>query len=397
MLKNSEHWLTRLTGWSVVLTAFVLPLSVTALSVLYPLTALLSLFNYRQWNLKTGWWKHPVVLVFAIYFLFYLLSLSYSIGTWQEGLKDLKKHFWLLGTIFLIPIFTEKKWRDYTLNAFLAAMIITLFLSYAKFLHLFTWRPDLGVSALFNNYIVQSLLLAFGTALLFDRYFSSEKKSWILLLVGLLMLANVFLISESRSGYVILSVLILYLGFLRFRMKGLIPAGLLLVLVLVGAYLFSHTLHSRVNQVLYETQQLSAHYETSMGRRYAEADNAWYLVKKAPIIGYGAGGLKTAYHSLPAERYQRADINDQLDLDYFNILLKFGFIGLIFVFIFFAVLWHYAKFLDPREHYIAGALVLFFLIGCIADDLMSTIVCSYLLSLFAALCFAKLFQKSIKV
>lgn len=399
MQKTSEKWLLDAARICAVTTAFALPISITALSILYPITLFLSLINFRNWELRPRWWLQPVILVSALYFLLYVLGLFYSDGTGHEQWKDLQKHFWLFGTILLMPLFTEKKWRDYAINAFLAAMVFTLILSYAKFFGLFHWRPDLGVSALFNNYIVQSILLAFAAVLILDRYLRDKNKPWYLLAIAILIVLNIFFFSEGRSGYFTFALLFAYLVFEHYRLKGLIPAFCILLALMGGAYFFSNTVHQRVNQVFSETQHYSNYY-SSIGRRYAEASNGWYLIKKSPWIGYGTGGIGAAYHNLPADRFQRAVLVDQLDLDYLNILLKFGFIGLAVVFAFFAVLWSQARFLDPHNRYIARALVLFFLLNCIANDLMNTIVSSHLLSLFIALTFATLVardQKSIKV
>ncbi len=400
MPKSSENWLTKSAGISAVATVFFLPLSITALCILYPLTILFSVLNYRNWNMAKNWWLHPVVLVTGLYFLLYVLGLTYSDGTWDERIKDFDKHLWLFGTILLIPIFTEKKWRDFAINAFLCAMIFTAILSYCKFYGLFSWHQDFGTSAIFNNYIVQSILLVFAAVLILERYLTEPKKNWHLLILALFLIFNIFFISEGRTGYVIFSLLFCYLIFQRFHLKGLILAFFALCSFCVLAYYFSNTLHQRINQVVAETEK--NHYlnhGTSMGRRYAEALNSWYSVKQSPWIGYGTGGIRAAYSSLPHELFQRAILKDQLDLDYFNILMKFGFIGLAVVLAFFSVIWFYANALEPRERFIAQGLVLCFLASCIVDDLMNTIVSSHLLSIFIALAFAALLsnQKSIKV
>lgn len=399
-MNKFKHHLPSIAGFSAVLTFFALPISISALSILYPLTVLLSIMNYPQWKIEKKAWRHPIVLISTLYFLLYLLGLTYSDGTLFERFKDFSKHLWILGTLFIIPIFIEKKWRDYATWAFLVAMIFTVILSYGKFLGLFTWRPDLGTSALFNNYIVQNTLMAFACILILDRALKSPRESWYLWLIALIMVINIFFMSEGRSGYITFALLFCYLLIQRYRLKGLIPGVFLLILLGGFAYFFSSTLHQRVNLIFSETKhQHYLNYNTSLGQRYTELSNAWYLVKKSPWVGYGTGGARAAYASLPAERYQQMIVKDQLDLDYFNILIKFGFIGLTVVLVFFALLWYYGKDLDWPEHFMARALVLFFVLGCLANDIMNTIVPSHFLSLLMALCFAPLIsaQKSTKV
>jgi O-antigen ligase len=391
MQKISDNWLNKAAGFSAAATAFALPISITALSFLYPLAVFFSILNYRNWRVQPNWWRHPVVIVTALYFLLYVIGMTYSVGDWHDRLKDFQKHLWIFGTILLMPVFIEKKWRDYAINAFLAAMTLILILSFCKFYGLFHWRPELGQSAMFNNYIVQSILMAFAAVLFLQRYLSQPKKNWALLAITLAMIINIFFFSEGRSGYITFALLFCYLLYDRYRIKGLIPA--LLIIIMLGglAYFLSPTLHHRINLMFTETTQNHyLNYETSMGRRYAEGQNSWNLIKQAPWIGYGTGGVREAYHALPHELFQRAVLVDQVDLDYMNILMKFGFIGLAIVLLFFFVLWYEARSLEDRERYIGRALVLFFLFGCIANDIMNTVVTGHLLSIFVALAFAPL-------
>ncbi len=394
MQENTPNWLNNAAGYTLVATVFCMPLSVTILGPLYLLAVVFAVLNARQWRLQPHWWRHPVILAIGLYLLLYVVGMAYSVGGWHDRLKDFYKHFWILGTILLMPIFIEKKWRDYAINAFLAAMILTLILSYCKYFGLFSWRPDRGHSALFVSYIVQSELMAFAAILLLDRFLSEPRKRSYLLIIALLMIINIFILSEGRSGYITFCLLFCYLMYHRFHFQGLIP-GLFVVISLCGlAYVFSSTLHARVNLVLMQTKD--KHYldsNTSIGKRYAQASNSWYLIKRAPWFGYGTGGIGVAYHSLPPERFQRAVEQDQVDIDYLNIFMKFGLVGLAAVFAFFLVLWYQATYLESRERFIARILILFFLLGAFANDVMSTIVTSHFLSLFLALTFAPLLSR----
>lgn len=399
-MNTTQNRLSSLAGFFAVLTVFALPISITALSILYPLTLILSLLNYRNWHLEKKWWRHPIIVITALYFFLYVIGLTYSDGTGFERLKDFTKHLWILGSILIMPIFIEKKWRAYATHAFLCSMIFTMVLSYGKFFGLFVWRPELGTSALFNNYIVQNTLMAFACVLILDRALESPRKFWYLLLIAFFMVINIFFMSEGRSGYITFALLFCYLLFQRYRLKGLFPALLLLIILGGLAYTFSSTLRQRVNLVFSETEnQHYLDYNSSLGQRYAELSNAWYLVKKSPWIGYGTGGARAAYATLPPSRLEKMFVKSQLDLDYFNILMKFGFIGLAVVLSFFALLWYYGKELEGHDRYMARALVLFFLLGCIGNDVMNTIVPSHFLSLFIAISFAPLIadQKSSSV
>src|SRR5437870_2828754 len=95
----SENWQSKASGFLVTLCAFLLPISVTGLSIIYPFTIIFSLLNCRHWRLEAKWWRHPVVLVTALYFFLYIIGLTYSDGTWHDRLKDFTKHLWIFGSI----------------------------------------------------------------------------------------------------------------------------------------------------------------------------------------------------------------------------------------------------------------------------------------------------------
>src|SRR5438105_1319117 len=99
MQEFPENWLSKAAGFSATISLFALPISISALSILYPLTIILSLLNYRHWRVEKYWWRHPVVLITALYFILFILGLFYSKGLWHDRLRDLSKHLWIFGVI----------------------------------------------------------------------------------------------------------------------------------------------------------------------------------------------------------------------------------------------------------------------------------------------------------
>ena len=70
-------------------------------------------------------------LVFA-FVLLVVIALSWSIAPWQDRLSALHKYGKLLYLPFLYPLCVEKKWREYTVGAFLLGMIVTVVLLFRK-------------------------------------------------------------------------------------------------------------------------------------------------------------------------------------------------------------------------------------------------------------------------
>src|SRR5207247_381837 len=127
-------------------------------------------------------------------------------------------------------------------NAFLAAMILTLFLAFLKAIFHFgflehipgTQQNNLS-QCVFSNHIVQSFAMSIAAFICAYRCLYLNKYRFLYATLFVLMAINIFFLSDGRTGYGIFILLLCYLGVIRFGWKGVVTAFLLCIMIVAAA------------------------------------------------------------------------------------------------------------------------------------------------------------------
>jgi O-antigen ligase len=389
----------RLAGWLLPAFAFALPISVSADAILLGLILVLLVTGGRWGGKLTVIRANPAAIASIVLFLLLLVGTLWSEAGWKDRVGYLGHYIAFAVFPLLLPLCRDPEIRRQSLWAFLAAMALTLLFSLA--LH-WGWLPPSRLwhgyrddGAPFRPTITQSLLLAFAAylAVLLARECRDRHWRWGLWMFAAMSVFDVLFIVPGRTGYVVLALLILYLGHLRFGWHGVLAGGAVVLALLAGAFVLSPTFHARVDQAIAEARQSSsdkpALISSSIGLRLEYWRNSLALIRESPIVGHGTGGYPAAYARLTAGEGMLASRNPHND--WLHIGVQLGVVGIVALIAFYGTAWWTARALPtPFDRALARGLILAFLAGGLFNTLLMDHTEERFFTLIMALAFATL-------
>ncbi|WP_211923774.1 hypothetical protein [Coxiella endosymbiont of Amblyomma nuttalli] len=214
---QKESWTTKIVGSTLILSAFFLPLSTSITGALFSASAILSLFSDLWQNNKwcTIVSLHPIAVFLITFVLLYVIGIFYSPASQQDILHRFSKLFvFACAAVLLMRFVCESHWKQYILNSFLIAMLVTLTLSYIKYFFHPSWllHSRFDRASVFKDHIVQNFLMVIAVFIFLYRYVKKFNFRWLYGLLTIIAIFNVLFISGGRSGYFIFGALLLYAG-----------------------------------------------------------------------------------------------------------------------------------------------------------------------------------------
>jgi O-antigen ligase len=323
--------------------------------------------------------QNPVAKAALLLFGILFAGCFYGVAQVAEGLKVLGKYDDLIFIAVLLPIFSHARLRAYGQYAFMAAMVLTLLLSYliwlGVFLHtpLFADRlPDNPV--VFKLHITHGILMGFA-AFAFAVYavYASGIRRWLMLILSLLATYNVLLMTLGRTGYIVIFALGIYLIFALFRRRSLVLGLGAIIVAATLTYLMSANVQTRVCQAIHEAQiwqPMQGNNEaSSIGTRMDYYTNATKIIRKNPVFGVGTGSFEASYKKeIEGTAMERAKNPHN------QFLLFWAQTGILGLFAFLYLLWaawHAAAQLPtPTEKMLARGLLITLITGCLFNSLL---------------------------
>ena len=367
-----------LAKWSAVLLGFSLPLS-TALDGLF--LALMVLFWLLGNNFQVKYAmirKNPVAVAALVLCGIYLLGLLY--GHVDKGALSDAKTFLLIP--LMITLFQEERIRHYAWWGFLASMLLTLALSYLIFFHFLPSYLGMKIGPIRPGTvqitsIAQNLFMAFTAFFLAvkARFAGTRFLRVVFGTLSLLAAVNVLFIVPSKTGQFILVLLIGYYLFDWLRWKGVIVAGLMIVLVAGLIYRMpTNAVHVRLSELVQEYSQWqparAASIESATGLRMEFYYNSLKIIGENPLLGVGTGGFRGAYQRQIGNS-QRV-MTDNPHNQYLLTGVELGLVGLAGLAALFIIQWRMAARL-PRgqERMLAYAMLLAIATGCLFNSFLA--------------------------
>lgn len=292
--------------WSAIALGFVIPISVALDSTLAVMVLLGCLLAARYRERFTTIRANPVGLLAVALFVLYLVGSLYSVGTRDEILEFLGKAARLLFIPLLISLFGDPAVRQRAWQAFMAAMLLTLALSYLLWLGLL---PAGGLikgepvnPVIFKLHITQNLLMAFAAfaCAVQARYAPSSRQAAIWSALAFLAAANVLFLVHGRTGHLVLLVLLVYLLTAWLRWRGVAVAAVAICTIAAFAYLAPNTALYQRTVLAYQEfsgwkPSAAAPHSSSVGLRLEYYRNTLEVIRKHPLLGTGTGGFRQAY------------------------------------------------------------------------------------------------------
>lgn len=291
-----QSWLTLLVG--ALFFAFPTLLGLANLAML--LLLITGLFLLRRVEVRAALLHTPVVWALVGLYAVVVLGVAYTpADTHWVGLH-LSKYAKLLYAAMIIALLMGKgSVQKVALNAFVAAMLVTLASTWLNVWFLLPWSASQvtgwGKSHhVFGDYITQNVMMSFFCALTLHKAVQApglaRRVAWAA--VTLAAMLSVTHLSQGRSGYLlVLASLLTYAlvvargRWLLFAVTGVVVAGALTLAA-------SDILQSRFTQALEEARMSDVNNESSIGHRLYNYKTTPKLIAEAPLFGHGTG----AYH-----------------------------------------------------------------------------------------------------
>jgi O-antigen ligase len=381
-----------------VLLGFSLPISTSLDSVLLILlfsSALIG-WNSQYFNMVK---ENPVAKAALLLFCTLLIGCFYGITTPEKSFKVLTKYDDLILVALMLPIFSSPRIRLYGQYAFLAAMILTLFLSYLIWFGAFQ-HTTLFVDKLPDNPVVFKLHITHGILMgyagfMFAVYakYATGKKRWLLLAASVLAICNILLMTQGRTGYIVIIALITYLIFVLLPLRKTSLGLVLFVISLTSIYMTVPKIQTRVNLAIHEIQtwqpKQGNNDASSMGTRLDFYTNTINIIRKSPLFGFGTGGFELAY-SKEVEGTAMKRWNNPHN-QFLLFWAQIGVIGLFMFLYLLAVAWRAAALLPSNaDKMLARGVLITIITGCIFNSLLLDHAEGLFFSWFLGLLFAGL-------
>ncbi len=378
----------RINSWLVVLLAFFLPISTSAVTVAaFLLIAgwfLEGAFKQRLREIGTN----PVCLAVLFYLGLMVIGLLWSrkLGNGLAAIDAQVKILML--PLFLTAVRHEHRWRY--LGAFIAGVTVIMLSTYLARFGLFQYA-DVTPQHLTKktSHVFYNPMLAFAIYLLLHQLRWGGIRGWRRgLLFGLvgMMVINMF-ITEGRTGQLVFFVLmgLLFVQcFPRNILKASVVAIAALPVLLVSTYHGSSVFRERIDQARQEIAEFKTNPHTSVGQRLQYWKNSWWIIERHPWFGVGTGDFHAHYAwvNLLVSPWMPYTVNPHNQ--YILTMVQLGILGLVSLLALFAVHLHQAWRLVDGWGRIRVAFALFFLVIMVTESYLVIVETSFLFALVGA-------------
>jgi O-antigen ligase len=364
-------FLAQTSFFFALLTGFFIPISTAATNIGVGLTLLFYILSGQL--METHAWLKKQSIAWAAFALLVCLFMGifYSLADNELIITFLIKYLKFFVLLIFLPLIYQhiKHYPQHCtwgFNVFLAALFVTLILSYALFwfeFNLSFMKGNVDNPVPFKNYISQSILMAFASyaclIIAQQAYVQRHtKKAIIWLIISLFFIYNVLFMLQGRTGYGVLFALLLLWVFSWAKWRGLLWGCLTIVVLLFSMLMFSSTAQDRLSKI-------GAHYDAyqagdtdhSLGKRLEYYRHSFALWTERPIFGYGTGAFSVVYEN----RVQALNLSEHTrnpHNEYLIIAVQWGIFGLLAFLAFLGSLYYQSRFLNPPYRALANGLLL---------------------------------------
>lgn len=365
--------------WAAMAIGFALPISTALDNVLLFFALLMGLLGGVFWRHRNLIRHNPVAVAALLLGGLLVLSSFYGQGAGQDAANILGKYIDIWFIALLLPLFKEPRCRRYGLMFFMAAMVLTLVLSYLIWFgvfedtRFFVYRSK-DNPVVFKLHITHGIFMAFAAYLFAVKARSGMGQARILMAaLGLFATFNVLFMTQGRTGYLVLGVLGTYYMYSILERRELWLGVMGVIVMSVVGYTVSPTLKGRVDIALHEAHVWQAgqgHNEaSSIGTRMDYYTNTLKIIVQHPIFGVGVGGFEKAYGREIAGTAVAPSNNPHNQ--FLLITAQLGLPGLVaFIYLLLAQ-WRTARNLSTEEErLLARGIVLTLIVGSLFNSML---------------------------
>jgi len=397
------HSIERINSWLIVALFFFVSISTAAGSII---SALVFIFWIIHRDFKNQFFQirsNKVAIASLLFFSVHLLGILWS-SDLDSGIETILKN-WKFLMIPIFMLYIRKEQIRLYINAFLAAIFLSEFLSYLIWFDIIApiLKANKSNPAVFMSHIVYNPLLAIAIYIVASRLIFEKKSSiysrFINTLFLLSMVINMFL-TGGRTGYILFFTVIFILSYQYFKdsiLKFLIVSIVVATTIFTIAFHSSNIFKDRVNMTVERFKEYESNPNTSLGKRITFNFNAVNIFLDNPIFGVGTGDLLYEMQNSMAKLSPKVIAPDNPHNNHLMIAIRLGFLGLLsFYWIFFTQI-KSSKHIQNKELARLGIVIpCLFLLASFAESYFSSHVTSLFFSIFSALIFSHNSKKLIR-
>lgn len=374
-----------------VVLAFIIPISTFLTTVCMLLIVLIWLTMGDFKNKMHYYFKHPLTGSILLFIGISCLGFIHA-KHGAEAFATIADYIRLAYIPILMFYLRSKTLQRYVMQAFVAAMLLTLILGYLKVYAHLPIGSKFTMGAVFKNHIKTSYLMAIAAFILSVHGYQTPKHRWWVGAVILVMLHYLFFMSFGRIGHLTIFLLALVWGWYFWRLKGIFTTVLVLTVFLTSAYLTSDVFANRINVL---QQDWASYHEggqavasSSMGARAMFYKISSLIFLEHPLIGVGTGSFKQAYTDYVGQ--DTLLLTDNPHNQYLKVMVESGIIGLLALLFLLYRTWQLSTLRNNMDRFLIQGILLSFYAGCLLNSWLSDFVESYFFILFCATAFASI-------
>ncbi len=315
--------------------------------------------------------KQPFVLACVVLYLLFILGVFWSPASNAEIIRMLVKMRNYLFVPIFVAIFYFTAYRRAIIFGFAIAVGINLFLSLATWLlnyPILQGAHSGGAWTVFRSHTYHTSFILLLMAGLLAGVLSKKiigKLAVFSMIVVLLGAVDILFITDSRTGMVMIFV-ILASVFLQWRLKQGIIISVMLILLVPVIYLSSPAIKERVLQARENITSFKdgGSVDTPVGVRMEFHRVSTLLIKEVPIFGHGTGSFALSYKEFvtrtngPKNSAGGILVSGNPHNDYMWIGVELGIVGILALIAVILSLCYQSRKLQSPEKWLAVVLAI---------------------------------------
>jgi len=285
-IKNAKNWI--IPGFILLIpfSTFITTVASLIIAILYLALQKYKLIKVTIKNSPPALWA---ILLFGTLFV----SVFYSTATHANALSTLSKYRELLLLIILPPFLAAEQENNRCQSFITLSLFISLIFSYLNYFHILPSNLTI-----FKGRITYSIFISFLGFYCLHQLAQNDKPRKIWAIATALVLFNLFVVCDGRTGQVIFLALCGLFFFQVSSFKTAVISASLAIGLLI-AFVFYAPSSARyiegINESINFYQNYSDTDNTSMGLRLRFWSNTFDIIKQSIWIGHGVGGLPVAF------------------------------------------------------------------------------------------------------
>jgi|GEM_PF-540427 len=379
--------------WLLMLLAFSLPLSTSAVSVTAVLLIACWVAEGRYREKIQEIVTSPLCIAVFVYLGVLLIGLCWT-DSFADGVQAIRKQWKiLLAPIFLTAIRWERRW--WYIAAFIAGVTATMAVVSLDSFALLPTITLLSHPIQFDTATVQlqyTPMLALAIYLLIHQFLWGGAKGarwWGVLVLAIVLIIHLFA-TRGRAGHVaffVLMTLLLVQYYHRNVIKAVMLAAVLFPLIFFTAYRISPVFQGRMTAMQHDLKTIDKNPDTSVGQRLHYWKISWGLIKESPWIGVGTGDFARAFAEMNTRVLSAVPPTNNPHNQYVFAAAQLGVLGLLSVLGLFFV--HFQRAVQVADGWerVRIAFPVFFLVIMCFESYLSLVGTGFMFSLVSAILF----------